>query len=607
MITSSRTETSAGSPVSGPLDEWFSRVPAAARPWVARLVGTDRVAAAYAMACQGDGRQGFADRALRALGVESRVDGDLAARVPTTGPVIVVANHPFGGVEGLVMASQLLRVRPDVRLMANRLLASIPELRPHLIAVDPFGGAAATRSNLRGVRASLRWLKGGGVLGIFPAGEVAHFRLRDRRVVESDWSSTVAWLARESHAIVVPLHFRGSNGPLFHLAGLVHPALRTALLPRELLRRNRRPLSAVVGSSVDAGRLRSFGSDPEAARYLQFRTSLLSRCASLVELRRGPAAPAAAPIAAAIPPDTLADQIAALPSEHCLLRHREWGVYLFQAADAPQVLREVGRLREATFRAVGEGTGATRDIDRFDAHYRHLILWNHTTRQIVGGYRLGFSDDVVARYGVHGLYTHTLFRYGRPLLRRLVPGIELGRSFVRLEWQRAYLPLLLLWKGLATLAVRDPRRRLLFGTVSMSNAYHPMSRALLVRFFAGAGQRDDWSRWISPRRPLRDRHDLRVLPARQKLPIPDIDTLSETIAAIEPDNKGIPVLLRHYLKLGGRVLGFTVDPAFQSALDAFVVVDLARADARHLELYMGSDGARSFLGACGPINREALP
>lgn len=590
---------------SSPLGEWLSAVPPAARPWVARVVGVDRFAGAYEAACRpGDGRP-FADRALDALGIDWRIDGGVELRVPQAGAVIVVANHPFGGVEGLVMASEVLRVRADMRLMANGLLAGIPELRPYLIQVNPFGGASAARENLRGLRESLRWLRSGGVLGIFPSGEVAHLRWRDGRIREPDWNSAVAWLARESGAAIVPLHFCGTNGPLFHLAGLVHPRLRTALLPRELLNKRHRPLTGVMGPSVAAERLRSFDSDPEAARYLQFRTQLLAQRQAAQRLNRRPVTrQPGVPIAAAVPAGTLAGEIAALPPDACLARHREWGVYVTSAAAVPRLMQEIGRLREITFRACGEGTGKAVDLDRYDAFYRHLVLWNHVTSEVAGGYRVGLVDHIVPRHGSRGLYSRTLFRYGRPLLRRLTPGLELGRSFVRPEHQRAYLPLLLLWKGLGAMVAREPQRRMLFGTVSMSNDYTALSRSVVARFFMEAGRKDPWSRWVQPRHPLRDRPVMSVLGPQVRLPIPDIETLNDTVEAIEPDGKGLPVLLRHYLKLGGQVLGFNVDTTFQSVLDAFIVVDLAKTEPRYLELYLGADGARRFLEAHGPRSWE---
>ena len=579
-----------------PLDGILSAVPPLARPWVARVAGVHRVSSLYDTVRRQSDRCLFTDCVLDALGVDWRISNAADARLPATGPVIVVANHPFGGVEGLVMASQLLRIRPDVRLMANHLLAVFPELRPYLITVNPFGGREATRDNLRGLRESLRWLKGGGVLGVFPAGEVAHFRWRDRRIVEPPWNSTAAWLARESGAVVMPLFFRGANGPLFHLAGLVHPRLRTALLPRELLNKNRRPLEGVIGAGIPAERLKAFESDSEAARYLRFRTQLLSPL-----WRRSRRVPAAGKtvrhesLADAAPAAAMQRELDGLAGDNCLVRHREWGVYLAEPARIPNLLREIGRLREHAFRAAGEGTGNALDLDRFDLHYRHLILWNHKAGEMAGGYRVAFTDEVLPRHGARGLYSHTCFRYHRPLLDRLTPGIELGRSFVSPAYQRAYQPLLLLWKGLGALVAREPQRRLLFGTVSMSNDYRPLSRALLVRYYSEAGRLDPWSRGVNPRHPLRTWLGTGVAGQGPSLPIPDIETLSDAIAAIEPDGKGLPVLLRHYLKLGGRILGFNVDPDFQSVLDALIVVDLAHTEARYLDLYLGTEGARNFL------------
>ena len=352
----------------------------------------------------------------------------------------------------------------------------------------------------------------------------------------------------------------------------------------------------VIGAGIPAERLAAFESDSEAARYLRFRTQLLSPLWR--PSRRAPVAGAAKrlpPLAGAAPAVAVQRELAGLAGDNCLVRHREWGVYLAEPARIPNLLHEIGRLREQAFRAAGEGSGNALDLDRFDRHYRHLILWNHKTDEMAGGYRLAFTDEVLPLRGARGLYSHAFFRYRRPLLDRLTPGIELGRSFVSPAYQRAYQPLLLLWKGLGALVARDPRRRLLFGTVSMSNDYAPLSRSLLVQFYSEANRLDPWSRCVAPTHPLRAWPGTAVAGQGPSLPIPDVETLSDTIAAIEPDGKGLPVLLRHYLKLGGRILGFNVDPAFQSVLDALIVVDLAHTEARHLDLYLGVEGARKLL------------
>jgi len=296
------------------------------------------------------------------------------------------------------------------------------------------------------------------------------------------------------------------------------------------------------------------------------------------------------PIAAPTDPARLRDEVASLPA---LVSTDSLQVFVGAAHQIPHTLLEIGRLREVAFRAVGEGTERTRDLDRFDEWYRHLFVWNPERSEVVGAYRIGLADTILAKRGPRGLYTSTLFRFEPKFLERLGPALELGRSFVRPEYQRDYLPLLLLWKGISQFVVKNPRYRTLFGPVSISNDYHAISRAVMVEYFKA--HRDPglgWKvrpkqRFQSPSLPGCDRNAMGSL-AR------DVGELSALIADLEPDKKGVPVLLRQYLNMGGVVLDFNLDPQFSNAVDGLIFVDLMKADRRLLSRYMGREGLASF-------------
>ena len=531
----------------------------------------------------------FVDRVLASLDVRYNiVRGDCAA-IPKEGPLLVVANHPFGGVEGLALLSLLATVRPDVKLMATRMLSAIPELRKSLILVDPFGGSGAASVNMAPVRQSLRWLRQGGVLGLFPAGEVAHLDLAKRCVCESDWHETVAWLMRHSGADVLPVFFHGANGPLFQMAGLIHPRLRTAMLAREIVNKTGRSFQVSIGQILSHEKLDSIRDDGELTRYLKMRVHVLG--AAPLPARRKPVwsvwANRKAPVAPASSAGSLANEVAWLTPEQKLAEAGDYRVYIAGANQIPGLLHEIARLREVTFRAAGEGTGRALDLDVFDRFYQHLFVWNAKTLEVVGAYRLGLTDKLLAQLGMGGLYTSTLFQYEWDFVETLNPAIEIGRSFVRQEYQRKHLPLLLLWKGIGAYVARNPKYRTLFGTVSMSNSYNEASRQLVCRFFEQ--EKLAWQARI----PVRPRNPMRMAGASvgaAKDPacrIPDLETLSEMVSEIETDGKGIPVLMRQYMKLGGRVLACNVDPKFNMALDALVMVDLPRTSPRLLDIYMG--------------------
>jgi putative hemolysin len=540
--------------------------------------------------------QRFCERALELLGVAGRVsDADLQ-RIPKSGPLIVVANHPFGGVDGLLLLAMLQRVRPDVKVLVNRVLARVPELAPSSLFVDAFGGPGAATRNAGAIKAAIHWVRGGGVLGVFPAGEVSHFSLKTGGVADPRWNEIVGRLALRTGATVLPVFFAGHNSLLFQAAGVVHPRLRTALLPRELLRMRGSRVEVRIGTPIPPARIAKFdGAGGDVTAYLRVRTYLLK---SRTEARRPDARPLPAvrhePVEAEQPAEAVAREVGQLPADRMLARSGEYAVLHASAGEIPTVLREIGRLREITFRAVGEGTGKATDIDRFDAHYRHLFVWHRARGQVVGAYRMGATDEIVRRFGTDGLYTSTLFHYRPELLEQIGPALELGRSFERAEYHREYDPLLLLWRGIAGFVSRHPRYRMLFGPVSISNDYHSLTRQLLVSFLRLNRSLPNLGRLVRPRNaprfaPVRewDAHSTGTV-------VRDVAEVDELVGEIESDRLGIPVLLRQYLKLNARLLGFNVDPAFGDVLDALMLVDLTQVEPAILARYMGRVGAEAF-------------
>ncbi len=571
-----------------------------------------------ALAATGSDGHAFFEAVLAALNVRYHVLESDVARLPATGPVIVVANHPFGGIEGIILTSLLRSVRPDARVMANYLLGCIPEAHDYFILVDPFERPNSPQANLRPLRAALRFLAQGGAIGMFPAGEVAHWQAGKRIVTDPAWKPTLARLVRASEATVVPVYFDGRNGALFQMAGFVHPRLRTAMLPYEFLNKRNREIEVRIGHPIPWAKLKSLDDETLTGQLRQRTYLLASRTEPVSRLPRALAAPLrfpknfpklpmpsfqrpqsvpadiALPRAAAL----LEAEINALPETACLVRQGELTVWCASAEHIPHVLHEIGRLREITFRAAGEGTGKALDVDSFDAYYQHLFIWNQERQEVVGGYRFGRTDEILARFGKRGLYTYTLFAYRTAFLRSIGPALELGRSFVRPEYQKSYAPLMLLWKGIGRYVVQHPRYRVLFGPVSITNEYRTASRRLMVEFLKANSFQPRLARLVRPRTPF----ESRPLAMAQTLlglksatiSAADIEEVSAFVADIEPDAKGVPVLLRQYLKLGGKVLAFNIDPDFGDALDGLIMVDLLDSDLRTLERYMGRTEAAAF-------------
>jgi putative hemolysin len=311
-----------------------------------------------------------------------------------------------------------------------------------------------------------------------------------------------------------------------------------------------------------------------------------------------------AEIGPAIPAPLLRAELEALPADQHLVTSGKFSVYFARAEQLPCCLQEIGRLRELTFRAAGEGTGKATDVDLFDAYYLHLLVWDTKAEAIVGAYRMGLADEIVPSYGKQGLYTQSLFRYGDRVLQAMNPAIELGRSFVRAEYQRSFAPLMLLWRGIGQFIVQHPQYATLFGAVSISNDYEPASRRLIVDYLSAHNIEENLARHVEPRRPFVSR-TVATCDNAELAALNDIEDVSRMVKQIERDSKGVPILLKQYLKLGGRLLAFSADENFNDALDGLIMVDLRASDPRVLARYLGEEGAAAFLSHHG-IGPDAL-
>lgn len=615
-------------------------------PVLEKLFSLDKLRELYQSVREPDATNIF-NRILKKMSVGCSVSEADLARVPATGATVVVANHPFGILDGILLGALLLKVRPDLKILTNHLLTGVPELDEYCIPLDPFMSVADAQStsgeekagnvNQRGLRGAMDWLRQGGMLLIFPAGEVAHLQWA-KGITDPAWSTTAYRLARNSKATVLPVFIDGRNSVPFQLVGFVHPGLRTARLPKEFLQKRGSKVEVRIGSKVTAANLqlpvrdgmadesRAAAGDPDAAmrksgaasaavqgtEYLRLKTLLLAnRPSSKVHenvakvarysFKSGAKFPlkpfqnAPEPLINAIQTEVLEREIAQLPPANCLESNEEYEVYCAKGDEIPQMLLEIGRVRELSFREEGEGTGKSADLDRFDTYYSHLFLWNRQRRELVGAYRLAKTTDVLAKFGTSGLYTDTLFRFKPDFFDQLGPAVELGRSFVRPEYQRQFAPLLLLWKAIGRYAAQNPENPVLFGAVSISNGYAPASRQLMYEFFRAQFSAHPLSALVHPRHPFRSGRlkqcDIRAF---HRL-ILDSEELSGSISECESDGKGIPVLLKQYLKVGGQVLAFNVDGQFSDVLDGLIVVDLRNTNRKSLQKYLGIDGAQRFL------------
>ena len=538
------------------------------------------------------------------LGVVPDVREESLRRIPKTGPLIVVSNHPFGGIEATILLSVLSKLRPDVKFMANFILGSLPETRDFCIYVNPFGGDSAARTNLHPLRETIEWVQKGGALCVFPSGTVSHFQWRGWEVSDPKWNPTVGRLIRKTGAPVLPIYFPGHNGPLFQAAGVIHPLLRTVMLAREFYNKKNSSVRLKIGNLVPFAKLNSFTTDAELMTYLRLRTYILGneqagknfvmRPSAMKKLLRNTKRRLER-IVPAVDSDAMSREIARLNAHQTLIEAGDMQVLYARSKQIPNILREIGRLREISFRAVNEGTGKSLDLDNFDTYYTHLFVWNRAKQELVGAYRLAKTDRILRHFGKNGLYTSTLFDYRTPLLQQIGPALELGRSFVRPEYQRNVGSLLLLWKGIAHYVGRFPRYKILFGPVSINNEYDSVSRELITTFLRTNNYLPDLARLIKARNPM-TRTKLKGMDIETTgFVVKDIRDVSDLLHDIEAQQKTIPVLLKQYLKVGGKLLGFNVDTSFGDVLDGLIFVDLLETELKLLERYMSPEGAHEFL------------
>lgn len=578
------------------LDE-STRLPALVAASAEKLLGLERLNTAYSKIVR-DKESGSPDNffqlATRHLNLRLQLrPGDLD-NIPKKGPVVVVANHPHGLSDGIMFGELLTRVREDVRILANEQLSLCEELDPWLIKVDVYEGEDARRKNIGGMRRVISWLRKGGVLGIFPAGTASSFSLAHKRVTDDPWNTNIASIIRMTKATVVPVYFPGRNSLLFQGVSLINRKARVAFLPREVGRDSRHMHRIVVGRPISFSQLGQYESDEALVSHLRLRTYLLGKSYEKSRRPHVHKKERKSKMSALIPPVSVSDmqaEVDALPAEclHARQESGDWDVYVADALQIPSILIEIGRLREYTFRQVGEGSGKGCDLDTYDNHYKHLFLWDRVQQRVAGAYRMGETDRILSRYGVKGLYNGEFFSFSPAALNVLGRSLEMGRAFIVPEYQKRPLALGFIWEGIGRFMARNHHYRYLFGTVSISRDYSNLSRMLIVSYLKAHEMATDLCREVKayspPRKSDLHRSESCILP----MGLMDAQGLSQLVADVEEDGKGIPVLLRQYLKLNGKILSFGVDKHFGDVLDCLILVDMFKAPERSIKRYMGRE------------------
>lgn len=569
------------------------RVYSLVRPLVERACGFHALNKIYArLQCPDMTPQRFCEEGLQHLGavVEWPTDEELAPLRAWRGPLVIMANHPFGGTEALALMLLLERIRPGGwRMFANRVLSPTPELAPHLIGVDPF--ARFQSANRHGIRGAQRFLEEGGVLGAFPAGRVSGWNAEHQCVLDAPWSDHPARLAAATGAAVALIHVPGSNSRTFLKVPMRWPRLRALFLPRQMLRASKPAVRFHIGPVMEPTTITAL------VRAANAGAKLRARCHLIPEIRQTTTASTQAivtppEVAPAGDATAMNDEVTALKAgpQH-LFDQGRFTALLFQRHEAPALFHELSRLREITFRHAGQGGGASVDITPEDDYYHQLVLWDHEQQRLAGAYRLGFTEDVLRDHGHDALYLNHVFHIEPQFFERIGPAIELTRSFLHPDYQKEPLALAMLWRGLGMTVAARPQIRTLFGSVTVPATVSDASRAIIVEHLRRHHLEDvALCDLIRPRSPF-------AAPGIDHHLIADahhedaIETLRDTIRAPDGSPRSIPPLIRHYLSMNARFIDFHVERDFGDALYCLLRVDLTNAPRSHLRRFIGEEAA----------------
>ena len=502
-------------------------------------------------------------------------------RLPKDGAYITVSNHPLGGIDGILLLKLMLEQRNDFKIIANFLLHRIEPLKPYIMPVNPFEDRKDVKSSIAGFKNSLLHLKGGHPLGVFPAGEVSTYR-DGKLVVDKPWEEAAMKLIQKANVPVVPIYFHAKNSKLFYKLSKLSDTFRTAKLPSELLTQKKRIIKVRIGRPISVKDQNEHQSLPEFSEFIRRKTYMLSNAFederkpldAISSTLKVPKIPKK--IVTPVKKELMIKEVENLKEDdYRLLKSKNYEVYLAPAAKIPNIIREVGRLREITFREVGEGTNEAIDLDKFDTYYHHMFLWDVESKVIAGAYRMGLGSKIYEKYGIDGFYLQDLFRFEPELHKMMSQSIEMGRAFIIKEYQQKPMPLFLLWKGIVHTTLRFPEHKYLIGGVSISNQFSNFSKSLMIEFMKSHYYDPYIAQYVHPKKEfkvkLKDADKDFVFDATEA----DLNKFDKIIDEVEPGALRLPVLLKKYIKQNARLVAFNVDPLFNNAVDGLMYIKIS--------------------------------
>ncbi len=522
----------------------------------------------------------FLDAILNMYEIDYEIPSDELKRLPKEGAYITISNHPLGGMDGIVLLKLLLQHRSDYKVMANFLLERFAPLAQYLFAVNPFEDRKEAKSSLGGFKQAMMHLRDGHPMGIFPAGEVSTNK-EGKNIVDKTWEETAIKMIRKAKVPVVPIYFHARNSKLFYRLARISSVFRTAKLPSEVYTQRHRPIKVRIGQPISVSTQEEQVSLEEYAELLRKKTYILSNAyqkerlidqiPTALKLPKQPRK-----IATAVRTEVIQGEIEKLiDKDRRLLQSKNYEVFLAPANEMPFTLKEIGRQREITFRAIGEGTNNSTDIDQFDAYYHHMFLWDNQSKVIAGAYRMGLGSEIFKKYGIDGFYLQDLFRFEPELFGMMSQSIEMGRAYIIKEYQQKPMPLFLLWKGIVHTTLRHPEHKYLIGGVSISNQFSKFSKSLMIEFMKSNYWDPYVAQYVRPKKEfkvkLKDADKEFVFDETQA----DLNKFDRLIDEVEPGSLRLPVLIKKYIKQNAKVVAFNVDPLFNNSVDGLMYIKIA--------------------------------
>lgn len=525
----------------------------------------------------------FLNAILEEFQIEFEIDPEELKRLPKKGPYVTISNHPLGGIDGILLLKLMLEHDPDFKIIANFLLHRIEPLKPYIMPVNPFENNKDAKSSVIGLKDTLRHLSDGKPLGIFPAGEVSTYQ-DDKLVVDKPWEEGAIKLIKKANVPVVPIYFHATNSKLFYFLSKINPTLRTAKLPSELLTQKNRVIKVRIGRPISVEEQNEHYDINDYGNFLRFKTYLLSNAYKDEDTRKWIKVPSfnfkfpksVKDIIEPQPKEKILEEINTLrQGDYRLLQTKNYEIFLCKSDKIPHILTELGRLREITFREVGEGTNNELDLDKYDKYYHHMFLWDSETEKICGAYRMGLGAEIYKKYGINGFYLNELFRFESELYPMMAQSIEMGRAFIIKEYQQKPMPLFLLWKGIIHTTLRYPEHKFLIGGVSISNQFSDFSKSLMIEFMRSHYFDPYIAQYVTPKMEykvnLKDSEKDLIFSETDA----DLNKFDKIIEDVEPGKLRVPVLIKKYIKQNAKVIAFNVDPLFNNAIDGLMYIKIA--------------------------------